>query len=383
MLRINSLKLDSLTADPVSPVAGQHWFNSTEGVAKYYDGTAIQPYPGAGGAASGGGEEFLFYTDMLVSPADADWSINAAAAAAADTNNGAIRVRLFDDTTEEGVGFSLTIPTGATELLLKLKSRAETAPGSPETVAMTLHYRELPDNGAVGAWSQFDLADLAIPANENFQYDQQTLSLATLSINAGSLYQFELTRNAGDAGDTLAGDLALSEVIASFDTSQLDNYLLYGDQLDFPTDADWDISNPAAGSPDSNNGALTVRRFDDTVQEGVGFLLSVPPGATSLTLREKSRAETAPGAAETVARTLHYRKLADDGSVSAWSTLDLADITMPTNENWQYDEQALDLVSLSIDQGALYQWEISRDTGDAGDTLVGDWTLVELGMEFT
>ncbi len=181
-----------------------------------------------------------------------------------------------------------------------------------------------------------------------------------------------------------AAGAAQWDEIGAGGSSVLSNWhLFYGGQLDFPLDADWDISDAAAGSDDPLNAALPDRFFDDTTQEAVGFSLSVHPGATNIKIREVSRAKTAPSPAKDVARTLHYREIPDDGAVGSWSQHDLTDISMPANANFQVDEQTITLATLSVTAGSLYQWQLSRDTADPGDKLPGDWVLLELGIEFS
>jgi hypothetical protein len=140
--------------------------------------------------------------------------VNALAPAATDSNNAGFTVRLFDDTTEEGVGFDLLIPSGAANVVVRLISRAETAPGATQTVQPALYTRRLPDNAAVTAWSAAVLmATISIPTNENWQYDSETFTLAALSLVAGQVAQFELTRKGTAGGDTLTGDWTLFAVI--------------------------------------------------------------------------------------------------------------------------------------------------------------------------
>jgi hypothetical protein len=80
-----------------------------------------------------------------------------------------------------------------------------------------LYRRQIPDNIAVGAWSAaLSLALLAIPTNTNWQYDTETISLATLGLTAGLNAFFELTRQGAAAGDTLAGNWNLYAVSVSF-----------------------------------------------------------------------------------------------------------------------------------------------------------------------
>jgi len=152
-----------------------------------------------------------FYADQFDSPINADWVVNALAPAAPDSNNNALKVRLFDDTTEEGVGFNLFIPPDTEHLVLTFQSRAETAPGGTVTAIPTLYFREIPDNAAPSAtWAGTNdgsqaLTAISLPTNENFQSDREVLNLTTLGIVAGSYYQFELTLSGG----TLVGDWAL------------------------------------------------------------------------------------------------------------------------------------------------------------------------------
>lgn len=161
---------------------------------------------------------FLFYADQLLSPNNADWAINALAPASADSLNNSLIVRRFDDTTEEGVGFTLRTPDTATIIRIKIKGRAQTAPGVPSEVLLRLFYREIIDNTAVGAWSgSYGLSPIDIPANTNFQYDADVILFSTLGLTAGRTVQFELTRNpAAPVGPPLTGDWCLLEIAIEF-----------------------------------------------------------------------------------------------------------------------------------------------------------------------
>jgi hypothetical protein len=160
--------------------------------------------------------------------------------------------------------------------------------------------------------------------------------------------------------------------------------LLYGDQLDNPVTADWAVNALAPAVADSLNSGLTVRRFDDTVEEGVGFIFTViPPQATVMKLTFKSRAQTAPGGPVQAVPRLYRRIIPDDAAVGAWSAgLDLTPIDIPANTNFQYDDQTLTLASLGLAPGDLVQFEVTRNPASGSDTLVGDWDVVEIGVEF-
>ena len=146
-------------------------------------------------------------------PNNSNWTVNALAPAIAPAANPALTVRAFDDTTEEGVGFNFNIPAGATSMVFRFKSRAATAPGAATTVTPRLYRRTIPDNAAVTAWSAaFAFTAIDIPTNTNYQYDSQTVTLATLGLTAGNHVQFELTRAAGG----LTGDWYLLNLEISF-----------------------------------------------------------------------------------------------------------------------------------------------------------------------
>jgi hypothetical protein len=326
-----------------------------------------------------------FGADQLDTPTGSDWAVNVAAATEADDNNAALIIRAFDDTTEEGVGLSVFIPVGATEVMFRFKSRARTAPGVANTSAFKVYYRSFPDNAAPSSWSAGTaLTDIDIPTNENFQYDTQVFTLAALGLTAGCLYQFEFTRVAPSGGTDLTGDLLVLELQVEFNVAASDLSVLFSPDLLFPTNSDWAVNAHAIEAADGNDAALTVRRFDDTLEEGVGFLLLVPTTATQLTIRFKSRAEGAPGSPETVLPTLYTREFPDNSPPTAWTSgLDLTLISLPANAFFQYDEQTVSIASLSLAAGRFAQFELTRNSPDGSDDLGGDWVLAQLDIEFS
>lgn len=173
--------------------------------------------------ASGGGGSFLqrftFQADQFDNPVTSDWAVDSLAPAYRETGNSALIVRRFDDTTEEGVGGAFTIPPGAVSVVLYFKSRAHSTPGGTVGVQPTLYHRSVPDNATVTSWSSaLNLTVLSFTTNTFFQYDTQTISLATLGWSAGQFVQFELTRRGTQGGDTLSGDWDLLELIVEFTT---------------------------------------------------------------------------------------------------------------------------------------------------------------------
>lgn len=168
--------------------------------------------PSSGGSAD---PEFQFPADALWNPNSSDWAVNALAPLATDSNNAGLLVRLFDDTTEEGVGFSVYIPSGMTNMQLRFISRAETAPGGVRTVGLKLYERGIP--GAVDSWSGgTQLTDIDIPTSENWVEDTQTDTLSNWGLTAGRTHQFELTRVNPSAGTELSGDWVLLLLAVEF-----------------------------------------------------------------------------------------------------------------------------------------------------------------------
>lgn len=331
--------------------------------------------------------ESSFLADQLLTPNSADWGVNAPAAVLADPSNAAINVAAFDDTAEEGVGMEVHVPTSAAKLRVTLEHRAASAPSGDQTVDFRLRFRSVPDNAAVpGSWTTVDMANVTIPnGNVYYRYTTYEFDLATIGMVAGTSYLIEWTRYTGGA-DTLTGDLYVRLFrLTVVGTPIVDRTRWFGADSMRSAGTDWSIAADAPVAADSNNEALLVRRHDDTAEEGSGLALFVPAGSTKLTLHLRSRAETAPGSAQGVGVTLHYRKLGDNAAVGSWVQYDLpVDVSVPANEYWQYDSWEITLATLGtpITPGSTYQFQVTRNTADAGDTLTGDWTVWQYGFSF-
>jgi hypothetical protein len=162
--------------------------------------------------------DYQFFADQLDNPVSADWKVNARAPASADTVNTGLTVRRFDDTTEEGVGFVLELPSSAANITFYFRARSQTA-AATKNVAVKIYNRDIPDNAAVSAWSAgVTSSDLSCTNDLYFHYYTVTQSFATLGITAGRVTQFEITRvlPSGGAGSKLVGDWDLIEIRISF-----------------------------------------------------------------------------------------------------------------------------------------------------------------------
>lgn len=164
------------------------------------------------------GARYAYFANSLDSPNNADFIVNALAPVTTDPARTSLNVRSFSNTVEQGVGFTCSIPAGATQVTFKFRGRANTAPATASVVQPRVYHRRLPDNAVVGAWSAAqELSNISIPTNANFQYATQTFALSALGLAADSLYQFELTRRVtGVTGTNLASAFLLAEVTLEF-----------------------------------------------------------------------------------------------------------------------------------------------------------------------
>ena len=150
-----------------------------------------------------------YSADSMVTP-NANWTVTVPAALSADDNDWGLSVRLFDDTTEEGVGLYSYCPANATNIALDFVSRAITAPGAATTVDVRAYGRTVAANGSKPSWSSAKtLTDIDIPTSELFQYDSEAaFAIGDLGLVAGEWGMIEITRVTGG----LTGDWGLAFV---------------------------------------------------------------------------------------------------------------------------------------------------------------------------
>lgn len=163
-------------------------------------------------------------------------------------------------------------------------------------------------------------------------------------------------------------------------------FQIFADAFDLPNPdgTDWKINVPAEPWPSSNSAALPEVRFDDTVEEGVGFDAEIPAGRTSMIIGLRSRPETGAASNLDVIPKIYCREQPDAAAEEAWTTgTALTKITMGTsNEFYRYNEQTIALSTLGLVSGRMVQFEITRDAPNASDTLVGFWNLRLLKVRF-
>jgi hypothetical protein len=151
---------------------------------------------------------------------NSDWTINALASVVTDPTYPSINQRQFSNTTEQGVGFMVSIPAGATKATFKFRGRGQTAIAGTSVVQPRIYARRFANGAAPAAWSAAtELANISITNTTNFVYATQTVLLSAFStaLVADNMYQLELTRRVtGVTGTNLAANFLLTEVTVEF-----------------------------------------------------------------------------------------------------------------------------------------------------------------------
>jgi len=328
------------------------------------------------------------YADQLDTPGvltGTDWAVNNGALASSDTITEALIVRRFDDTTPEGVGWSVLISADAAALTMELRSRPQTAPATSEDVVLELYYREISLDGSSppSAWASTVLPTTSVASSTDFARDVFEINLVGAGINAGSFYQLELVRQAGDPQDTLPGDWVLASIQTRFDRGGNVDAEFVAASFQNPVNTDWVVDDPAVPESDPANAALSVRAFDDTQEEGVGWVQRIPTIANNVTYRIVGRAQTSPASTQGVAFNLYAREVPIGSPAGAWSSpIDLGLLSCDS-ANYEQLEVNLNLQAQGLTPGRLYVFELTRDAPRVGDDLAGDFLLLTLQVEFT
>lgn len=155
--------------------------------------------------------------------------------------------------------------------------------------------------------------------------------------------------------------------------------------LDSVNNSDFAINALAPVTTDPLYNSLNVRAFSNTIEQGVGFVCSIPPGATQVTFKFKGRPATAPAVTSVVQPRIYYRLIPNGNAVGTWSSAnELANISIPINAYFQYAQQTVSLASLGLVNNSLYQFELTRRiTGVTGTNLAYNFLLVEVTLEFS
>ena len=166
-------------------------------------------------ASTAGGAPTIVTIDAVdfIYPQSVDWKITEGATLNVDPDDSSIMVAEFDDTTESATGFRFIAPAGTTQMIIRFRSRAATAPGAAKKVEPELHIKNLS-----GSWQSLVLTDIDIITNTFYLYDTQTILYTAFvtDIVPGTRYVAQLSRNVGSVDDNLVGDWLLESIDLEF-----------------------------------------------------------------------------------------------------------------------------------------------------------------------
>ena len=163
-------------------------------------------------------KSFTYFAGGFSTPANADWAVNANAGVAVDASNAGINTQVFSNTVEQGVGLNVSIPQGAVYATFRVRGRSSAAQSGASVVQHKVYSRQLGSGAAMAAWSApTNLSNVPVPANAYYQTNSQTVTLASLGLSAGAMYQLELTRAITVSGGTqLPANWLVVEVTVEF-----------------------------------------------------------------------------------------------------------------------------------------------------------------------
>jgi len=161
-------------------------------------------------------------------------------------------------------------------------------------------------------------------------------------------------------------------------------FVFYADMFENPTSADWLVNSLASMVYDTS---ATVRAFDDTTAEAVGFSVYVPSNITKMKLTFLGRPASAPSSAKNVGFSLYAKAFPHNAAVGAWSSAFVAGtIVMPDSVAY-YQRNTIE-ITLGSDEGEFninanceYQFELARKI-DVTNNLTGDYYLRVLQVTF-
>lgn len=161
-------------------------------------------------------------------------------------------------------------------------------------------------------------------------------------------------------------------------------FMFFANSLDTPNTADYAVNALAPVTTDPTYTSLSTRAFSQSAEQGVAFTIAIPAEVTSVTFKLKGRSQTTPGVSSVVQHRLYHRQLPNNSAPGAWSAAqELSNITVPTNQFFQYSSQTATMSSLGLVADRLYQFELTRRvTGVTGTNLNAPWLLVEVTLEF-
>lgn len=159
-------------------------------------------------------------------------------------------------------------------------------------------------------------------------------------------------------------------------------YVIPADTMLLPNSSDWVVNQPPVNGlvQDSSRSSLTVAQYTEASEQGQGYLIYVPPGATYATIRGTHRPETSPGGSPSSIQLAWYAR----STTGSWtSALDLAPWPLAASSTAFQDAspETLSLSTLGLTADAVYTFEITRQPSDGDDPYSGVWNLLNYVLE--
>lgn len=159
----------------------------------------------------------------------------------------------------------------------------------------------------------------------------------------------------------------------------------YATRFDSPlTTGSWPVKAQAAAYLDPSHPSMTVRGFDDTTPEGVGISADVPPGAVSCNITLVGRSRSAPTANQAALWNVYYHSYPIGVLAPDWgAAIALNPINVAQGNNFLYSVTTnVTVAQMGLTSGSPYQMEVVRNANAAGDTLVGDFCLFYVKLDW-
>lgn len=161
----------------------------------------------------------------------------------------------------------------------------------------------------------------------------------------------------------------------------LESFTFYADMMQSPATSGWAIPTFATLTPDTFDDSLMIRAFDDTVTEGVGFMLQIPEDAVSYVFSVTGRCPSASG---NVVFRIYRKGVPDRAPIEDWGTMASSMIfsNRGLTEEFSASINSRTLAAAGMVPGNMTNFEVTRIPANGSDTMVGDFHMLSCKMEF-
>ncbi len=204
-----------------------------------------------------------------------------------------------------------------------------------------------------------------------------TTNQVTVTNGNGSI-TVSTPQNIDTAADVAFNSVAAIATVAAADVLA-DSYtrIMDADSFEVPLTADWTQTGIALAAADNTNSGVTVRAFDDSSMQCVGFFQTLPSISSKIRIELRGRPATTPGGTVGVVMNLYWRQFPDNVVATAWSSATaLTTLSVPNNNRQQVYSQTITYATLGLTAGRLTQWELCRNGASGSDTLSGNFNLI-------